>query len=70
MNPVCGAAVMRGAKKIDLKKIADKALEICAKEGFKVKESFRSKEDPLRYRTCGNSLAAALKVTDQSALCI
>ena len=30
------AAVMRGAKRIDLKKIADKALDICAKNGFQV----------------------------------
>jgi hypothetical protein len=27
---------MRGAKRIDLKKIADKALDICAKNGFQV----------------------------------
>lgn len=27
---------MRGSKKIDLKKIADKALDICEKAGFKV----------------------------------
>ena len=37
---------MRGAKKIDLKKIADKALEICAKEGFKVTHTLPSKDDP------------------------
>ena len=35
------AAVMRGAKRIDLKKIADKALDICAKNGFQVSSDAR-----------------------------
>ena len=36
LHLVATAAVMRGAKRIDLKKIADKALDICAKNGFQV----------------------------------
>lgn len=40
---------MRGAKKIDLKKIADKALDICEKAGFKVRLRSLNPTPKLRF---------------------
>lgn len=41
-------AVMRGAKKIDLKKITDKALIICEAAGFKVRAQPDTDTDGVR----------------------
>jgi len=54
---------MRGAKRIDLKKIADKALDICAKNGFQVPSSSEASTP------CCDATSGVGRVAQAAAFC-